>query len=759
MRKIFTSFFLLLIPFLVFPLTIQAKGRYDGEYSGTANFQAEWSVQKDVSTKVIDSEFNIKMGIEKTEEKFKLTGTVNLEVIGHVDENGAVSGNVSGTGILSGTGTAIAKWEINSPLSGRISNGILEFTSALSAVNVECPINGVTCSGWDSLPLAVNLTKTSTTEDTNINNTDSDDYMTPIDKSEPVIEKTMGEVETSKESKRAPWYQALYSVFNNQGRVDIAGRPIEHNRVWEEGKSGSPLKVDDVIRTGNGRVVLKFPDGTKFVVMENTNLIKTPDGFKVEKGGVYMDFRKIGKKVKIQTKWGNGYVTGTKLAVMEQDDRTILELYEGSVEFERDGKTTKMDPGTSFTITNTGFAPVRTVDPQVMVKGWQSTAEKIESESSLQEADILNRPEMMIFAAFVLGILFVLGIILIIRHKLFGILLIIIPVAVVSYFFAVQQKIQSQQKSFITQTPISPLLPSATIPSPTTYPVRVATSSAETANWRIYTDKQMGFIIKYPENVKPENYKDGTFVLSLWGPTQEEDVEFYDGIDISIARKPLAGRTLAAVVEENRTGSAEVAGETISPVTQVTLGGITGLTYKAMNNDYYFLPVASGYYFEILDLSADPGNLGYLTTAAKILETFQIISLTESQNTDIQTVSSQTEERLLLKIENTAACSFTDRAEFYLDRDYLVTRFRTWYKWDEGEQEIPYKLLRGGQEIASGKLTRKDCDPYQTQWCIAADFDFYKQLSSGDYVLQLNSKKICQNSGSLGKGFIYVWGK
>lgn len=758
MHKILAFLFFLLIS-LFLPQSTHASKKFDGEYAGKVNFEAGKTVVKDASTKVTGSGFNFRTGIVQSEEQWGLTGKIELEITGHVDESGTVNGSVNGTGILSGNGPEIAKWDVNSVLTGSITNGEMKLNSQLIPVNVQCPINGVKCSGWDPFPLTANLTKTATTEDTAINNTVSDDYLTPIDKSEPLIEKTMGEVETSKESKRAPWYQALSSIFNNQGRVDIAGRPIEGRRVWEEGRSGSPLNVDDVIRTGNGRVVLKFPDGTKFVVMENTNLVKTADGFRVEKGGVYMDFRKIGNRVKIQTKWGNGYVTGTKLAVMESEDKTILELYEGSVEFERDGKMTKVDPGTAITVTSEGFAPVRTIDPQVMVKGWQSTAENIERESTMQEADIFSRPEMTAVAAFFLGTLFVLGIVLIIKHKPFGIILIIIPVALISYFFAVRKNIQSQEKSIPAQIPTSPLLPSAASLPPTAGPTLAATASAETANWKTYTDRQMGFSIKHPENVKPENYNDGTFVLSLWGPGQTADTEFFDGIDISINKKPLAGQTLAAVVEENRTGSAEIAGETISPATQVILGGITGLKYTTMNNDYYFLPLGNGYYLEILNLSADPENLGFVATAAKILETLRIIPAADTLNATTQTTSSETQEKLLLKIENTAACGYTDRAEFTLDKDYVITRFRTWYKWGEGEQEIPYKLIQNQQEIASGNLTRKDCDPYQTQWCIAADFEFNRQLASGNYVLQLTDKKICQNPGSQGKGFIYVWGK
>jgi len=127
--------------------------------------------------------------------------------------------------------------------------------------------------------------------------------------------------------------------------------------------------------------------------------------------------------------------------------------------------------------------------------------------------------------------------------------------------------------------------------------------------------------------------------------------------------------------------------------------------------------------------------------------------------TDIPATPTPADDTLIYEVNNIAACSFTDRAEFKLDKNYFITRIRTWYSWEQGEDSTPYTLLSGDKEVATGTLVRKDCDPYQRQWCIAADFSFNKPLSSGEYVIKLTKNKICQNSGSKNKGFIYVWGK
>ncbi len=72
-------------------------------------------------------------------------------------------------------------------------------------------------------------------------------------------------------------------------------------------------------------------------------------------------------------------------------------------------------------------------------------------------------------------------------------------------------------------------------------------------------------------------------------------------------------------------GSEEIAGERIPLASPIVLGGVAGLTYKAMNNDYYFIPLSGENYLEVLNLSADPGGLGYVETADKILQSIKII--------------------------------------------------------------------------------------------------------------------------------------
>lgn len=117
------------------------------------------------------------------------------------------------------------------------------------------------------------------------------------------------------------------------------------------------------------------------------------------------------------------------------------------------------------------------------------------------------------------------------------------------------------------------------------------------------------------------------------------------------------------------------------------------------------------------------------------------------------------ESKLLFERNNIAACGFTDTSTFPLKEAYIITKLQTWYSWESNEITLDYQLKRGSQIIHQGVLVRKDCDPYQRQWCQAVEENLSLKLDAGDYQLVADTKKICQNSGSGNDGFIFVYGQ
>lgn len=115
-------------------------------------------------------------------------------------------------------------------------------------------------------------------------------------------------------------------------------------------------------------------------------------------------------------------------------------------------------------------------------------------------------------------------------------------------------------------------------------------------------------------------------------------------------------------------------------------------------------------------------------------------------------------ETVLLQIENKGGCQFTNIINFQLAQDSHITKWRTWYSWNQDESTIPYTMKKDGQVLYQGQLTRQDCDPYQKQWCQASDLNFAKDLAKGNYEINVTNQKICQNAASQNQGYITLMG-
>lgn len=124
----------------------------------------------------------------------------------------------------------------------------------------------------------------------------------------------------------------------------------------------------------------------------------------------------------------------------------------------------------------------------------------------------------------------------------------------------------------------------------------------------------------------------------------------------------------------------------------------------------------------------------------------------------VATPAPTTESKLLFERNNIAACSYTDTSTFKLKEAHTITKLQTWYSWSSNEITLDYKLKQGYKVIREGVLVRKDCDPYQRQWCQAVEENLSISLDPGDYQLVADTKRICQNSGSDNDGFIFVYG-
>lgn len=115
-------------------------------------------------------------------------------------------------------------------------------------------------------------------------------------------------------------------------------------------------------------------------------------------------------------------------------------------------------------------------------------------------------------------------------------------------------------------------------------------------------------------------------------------------------------------------------------------------------------------------------------------------------------------EKQIVSVSNPAACGFTDSSTLRLNSRHRVDRLEIWYNWASSESSTAYQLLGSqGQVIRRGTFKRASCDPYQKSWCVGRDRPGLT-LESGTYQIRVPRSRICQNSGSKGRGFVQAWG-
>ena len=170
-------------------------------------------------------------------------------------------------------------------------------------------------------------------------------------------------------------------------------------------------------------------------------------------------------------------------------------------------------------------------------------------------------------------------------------------------------------KMAVTNQPLITILP--------THKIQITPSTTQD-QWIEYNSQEKGFSIKYPKDVPINNHEDGLVSFEVWGPSQKPDTEFYDGLSISLQPRQLDGKTLDQIVSDNIKGSEEVWGIAIDPAKPVTIGGVSGLTYKAGDHQYYYLPLKNDWYLELFNLTNDPTNQGYEKQASDMINTLTI---------------------------------------------------------------------------------------------------------------------------------------
>lgn len=159
-------------------------------------------------------------------------------------------------------------------------------------------------------------------------------------------------------------------------------------------------------------------------------------------------------------------------------------------------------------------------------------------------------------------------------------------------------------------------------PTPTTTPLP---TKAPEDDWQIYKNATIGFEIKHPANLIIDDSDGQSVQMVLVGPTQQSQTEFFDGIALSVRKIKVDKDLTKQRIEEEMANYKEVNGiEATGDLMDININGNKGFRYGEGNSWFNYIPTEDGY-LEIANLSADPGNLSFIQTAEKIINSLVIL--------------------------------------------------------------------------------------------------------------------------------------
>lgn len=179
----------------------------------------------------------------------------------------------------------------------------------------------------------------------------------------------------------------------------------------------------------------------------------------------------------------------------------------------------------------------------------------------------------------------------------------------------------TQKKTFEKTTP------EKTGPNITT-PISTPEASIP-VDWKTYTSTTGStFSVSYPPEVTLQEQGDGRVAFYMWGPTQVEGTEIFDGLSVALVSGSHPEVSLLEYVEDQwATGKSDPIYQYISDIKEVTIAGLSGYEYSGSAlGDYRFiyLPLKNYEHLEIVILTEDPGLLGFDDIVENMLSTIKV---------------------------------------------------------------------------------------------------------------------------------------
>jgi len=151
----------------------------------------------------------------------------------------------------------------------------------------------------------------------------------------------------------------------------------------------------------------------------------------------------------------------------------------------------------------------------------------------------------------------------------------------------------------------------------------IPVTDVNTDDWLSYSNKELGFSIKYPSTLNKKEGEGSPVAFTVWGPTQEPETEFYDGINISFNKEIYEGTSsFESFINSQLEIEKEIA-ESVSEIFPVAIGGKSAYRVDIVSlgtYSNYYIPLDASYYLLISASAPDPTGQGYAVIVNKMLE-------------------------------------------------------------------------------------------------------------------------------------------
>ena len=187
--------------------------------------------------------------------------------------------------------------------------------------------------------------------------------------------------------------------------------------------------------------------------------------------------------------------------------------------------------------------------------------------------------------------------------------------------YIVYQNTQSEKIAQVNKSEPPFLSPSPGMKTPSSSPTPDPLAGLKTFSNSIYE-------VKYPPDMKAIEEDKTTLALSMWGPTQKADTEFYDGISLGFTPREISNLQNFVQSQIDEIKNADIS-EVLSGPDPITVNGYQGLTYTEQGLGTFRIIVLESSngttFLEITDGTNDPGKLGFAKTVDQILSTLKFI--------------------------------------------------------------------------------------------------------------------------------------